>query len=42
MTEDEQKAAELLKNRHILSVEVESKNIKRLISDGLKAHIEIN
>lgn len=42
MTEDEQKAAELLKNRHRLSVEVESKNIKRLISDGLKAHIEIN
>ena len=42
MTEDEQKAAELLKNRHRLSVEVESKNIKRLISDGLKAHIEVN
>ena len=40
MTEDEQKAAELLKNRHRLSVE--SKNIKRLISDGLKAHIEVN
>ena len=40
MSLDEQTAAEILKKRNNISVEVEFNNVKKLILEGLKAHIE--